>query len=245
MRQASSLALLELPKVRYKQTSQHFADHSISHLPSIVHHSFLSIKMGVNKLLLANAALAAVAYASPAPQQLDFAAISAAPAVASGPSAIDADGGEQTASLYTSFSVTGATTAPAAPSTTAKAKREDAVELLSKRTFNKCCPVYDPWCFFSPNSCNTGKPQPTTSKAPTTTAKPTTTSAPAVTSACAVSAYTPYYAALATGYTTDPALSATRTTTANQPCPTTPEAGTYCGFISEYPPSNIEAPHQY
>ncbi|KAF1823978.1 uncharacterized protein K489DRAFT_378354 [Dissoconium aciculare CBS 342.82] len=46
------------------------------------------------------------------------------------------------------------------------------------------------------------------------------------------SPYTPYYAALRTGYTTDPALAATSTTTANQPCVTQPEAGTYCGFIN-------------
>lgn len=44
------------------------------------------------------------------------------------------------------------------------------------------------------------------------------------------SGYTPYYAALATGYTTDPALTAT--TSAGQACPTQPEAGTYCGFIN-------------
>jgi hypothetical protein len=41
---------------------------------------------------------------------------------------------------------------------------------------------------------------------------------------------------LATGYTTDPALSATSTTTANQPCPTQPEAGTDCGFINPLDP---------
>ena len=48
--------------------------------------------------------------------------------------------------------------------------------------------------------------------------------------------YTPYYPALATGYTTDPALSATRTTTAGQACVTQPEAGTYCGFINPEDP---------
>ena len=60
----------------------------------------------------------------------------------------------------------------------------------------------------------------------------TTTPAPA----CPTSAYTPYYPALKTGYTTDPALSATKTTTANQPCATQPEDGTYCGFINPLDP---------
>ncbi|CZT19180.1 uncharacterized protein RCC_05026 [Ramularia collo-cygni] len=199
--------------------------------------------MAINKVLLANVALAAVAYASPAPQQLDFAAIAAAPTVASGPSGIDADGGgEQTATLYTSFAVTAATTAPVAASKTGLAKREDAAELF-KRTFNPCCPIYDPWCFVSPNKCSAPtkpapKPQPPKPTGPPSPPKPTTPTqapAPAVTS-CSFSAYTPYYAALATGYTTDPALAATSTTTANQPCPTTPEAGTYCGFLNPLDP---------
>ena len=53
------------------------------------------------------------------------------------------------------------------------------------------------------------------------------------------SGYTPYYPALATGYTTDPASAATSTTTANQPCVTQPEAGTYCGFINPLDPPSI------
>nr|POE48974.1 hypothetical protein CFP56_32126 [Quercus suber] len=48
------------------------------------------------------------------------------------------------------------------------------------------------------------------------------------------SGYTPYYPALATSYTTDPALSAT--VTSGQACPTQPEAGTYCGFINPLDP---------
>lgn len=49
---------------------------------------------------------------------------------------------------------------------------------------------------------------------------------------CTNAPYTPYYPALATGYTTDPALSATSTTTSGQACATQVEAGTYCGFIN-------------
>ena len=124
--------------------------------------------------LLAGAALAAVAVASPAPQAIDFAAIEAAPTVAQGPALIpsDADGHDH-ATLATKITITGVAT----PSATANSKR--------------------------------GIPNTT---------------------------YTPYYPALATGYTTDPALSASRTTTAGQPCVTHPEAGTYCGFINPLDP---------
>jgi hypothetical protein len=82
----------------------------------------------------------------------------------------------------------------------------------------------------------------TTSAAPITTSSATTsTVVSTVTSAyqrptCPIKGRKPYYAALATGYTTDPALSATSTTTANQPCPTQPEAGTECGFINPLDP---------
>ncbi|KAH9815721.1 putative threonine-rich GPI-anchored glycoprotein [Teratosphaeria destructans] len=69
----------------------------------------------------------------------------------------------------------------------------------------------------------------------------TTQSSSTVTSVCSfTSPYistntgTPYYPALATSYTTDPALTAT--TTSGQACPTTPENGTYCGFINPEDP---------
>lgn len=69
-----------------------------------------------------------------------------------------------------------------------------------------------------------------------TTAPPTTTQPPYTPKSCPNTPYTPYYAALEKGYTTDPALSATSTTTANQPCVTQPEAGTYCGFLNPLDP---------
>ncbi|KAI7184508.1 hypothetical protein KC363_g7670 [Hortaea werneckii] len=141
-----------------------------------------------NKHLAVVAAVAGFAFASPAPQQLDFAALETAPAVASGPSALDEDG-IQSATLFTSFTLTAATTAPATTSvaTTPAAQRRDLTE-------RDCA---------SPSAIET-------------------------------SAYTPYYPALATSYTTDPALTAT--TTAGQACPTTPEDGTYCGFINPEDP---------
>lgn len=74
------------------------------------------------------------------------------------------------------------------------------------------------------------------SSVPSTTTPPTTTQPPYTPKSCPNTPYTPYYAALEKGYTTDPALSATSTTTANQPCVTQPEAGTYCGFLNPLDP---------
>lgn len=110
------------------------------------------------------AGLAGLAWASPAPQVMDFAMIDAAPEVPNGP-ASDNAALTQTATLYTAISISGVATAPAAPTITS------AIVKNNRRT-------------------------------------PGTSS------------YTPYYAALVTGYTTDPALSATRTTTAGQACVT-------------------------
>ncbi|KAF2723569.1 hypothetical protein K431DRAFT_219735 [Polychaeton citri CBS 116435] len=137
--------------------------------------------MGLSRQIIACAALAGLSVASPAPQQLDLAQISAAPSVASGPatSTVDLDG-YQTASLFTSFTVTGGASASATAS----------------RTVTSVC----------------------------TFTVPISTDAP----------YSPYYPALATSYTTDPAL--TGTTTSGQACPTTPEEGTYCGFINPNDP---------
>ncbi|EME78143.1 uncharacterized protein MYCFIDRAFT_79360 [Pseudocercospora fijiensis CIRAD86] len=114
------------------------------------------------------AVLIAAVGASPAAQNLDFAALDAAPTVPSGPSIIPHVDGVETASILSSVAITGVATA----ATTGVAKRDDA--------------------------------------------------------------YTPYYPALATGYTTDPAL--TKTATAPGACATQPEAGTYCGFINPLDP---------
>lgn len=76
--------------------------------------------------------------------------------------------------------------------------------------------------------------------APSSTSAPSTSSSVPVTSVpkptCPIKGRMPYYPALATGYTTDPASAATSTTTANQPCVTQPEAGTFCGFINPEDP---------
>ncbi|KAF7186161.1 Hyphally regulated cell wall protein 4 [Pseudocercospora fuligena] len=70
---------------------------------------------------------------------------------------------------------------------------------------------------------------------PTTTA-PASTFPPTTPETCPNTPYTPYYPALATGYTTDPALTGTATSSAPGSCATQPEAGTYCGFINPLDP---------
>lgn len=202
--------------------------------------------MAFSKYTLAAAALLVVARASPAPQAPDFAAVTAAPSVADGPS--NNGDGDQTASLLTTFNAPAASDAPAAP--TARG--------LSKRTFwntkpGCTCPWTDPFCVWSAPECPTksppNPPKPTSPPnppkqssppKPSTTWGASTTTPPAVTTAplpsCPTSSYTPYYPALSTGYTTNPALTGTKTSTAPSSCPTTPENGTYCGFINPEDP---------
>lgn len=193
--------------------------------------------MGYSKYALAAAALALTSYASPAPQAPNFPAITAAPSVANGP--LDNGNGDQTASLVTSFEAPPASTAAAAP----------VARGLDKRTFyvpaGCTCPWYDPFCVWNKPKCppSSSSTKVTSTVKPTTTAKASTTSAPVVTTSlpsCPASTYTPYYPALATGYTTDPALSATKTATAPGACPTTPEEGTYCGFINPLDPCSAQ-----
>ena len=127
----------------------------------------------MQRIAIACAALAAVVSASPAPApQLDFNQLAAATPVPQGPSAVD---NSETATLYTSVTITGVATAQATGNANKKRAWQDT-------------------------------------------------------------SYTPYYPALATSYTTDPALAASKTTTAGQACVTQPEAGTYCGFINPLDP---------
>ncbi|KAF7193288.1 hypothetical protein HII31_05382 [Pseudocercospora fuligena] len=189
--------------------------------------------MGLSKYILAGTALAVAVHASPAPQAPNFPQITAAPSVANGPE--DNGIGSQTASLITTFTPAPASSAPAVATSAA----------LKKRTFKTIpagcsCVWWDPFCFVTQPICPTSKSSTTSTKPATTSTKPATTSSVVATTStlpqCPSSAYTPYYPALATGYTTDPALAATKTATATGACPTTPEAGTYCGFINPLDP---------
>ncbi|OTA34844.1 hypothetical protein BTJ68_05361 [Hortaea werneckii EXF-2000] len=145
------------------------------------------------KPTLAWAALAAVAHAIP--QQFDFNALAAAPTVASGPAPVDADGVE-TASLYTSFTVSGAVTPSETATLSAKRVRDLEGRAPAPTEVTSVCTFTTPM-----TSSNTG---------------------------------TPYYPALSTTSTTNPGL--TGTTSAGQACATTPEDGTYCGFINPEDP---------
>ncbi|KAI7266626.1 hypothetical protein KC319_g2784 [Hortaea werneckii] len=145
------------------------------------------------KPTLAWVALAAVAHAIP--QQFDFNALAAAPTVASGPAPVDADGVE-TASLYTSFTVSGAVTPSETATLSAKRVRDLEGRAPAPTEVTSVCTFTTPI-----TSSNTG---------------------------------TPYYAALSTTSTTNPGL--TGTTSAGQACATTPEDGTYCGFINPEDP---------
>ncbi|EME44698.1 hypothetical protein DOTSEDRAFT_24689 [Dothistroma septosporum NZE10] len=202
--------------------------------------------MGLSKYITLGTAFAVAVHANPAalPQSPNFAQISSAPTVANGPQ--DNGFGSQTATLITTF---------ASPSPSAAAA--PTARGLEKRTFSgkdssQCtCPFYDPWCFWNQPVCSS---QPQSNKSTTTSTQATTSATTGTTSAstgttsastgtttslpsCPTSSpYTPYYPALATGYTTDPALAASRTATATGACPTTPEKGTYCGFINPLDP---------
>lgn len=90
----------------------------------------LKLKMAPYQRYAVAAALATIV--SAAPQKLDFAELAAAPTVADGPSAIDADvNGQQTATLLTSFTVTGATTASSAPTANVKGRAIEARDVFS------------------------------------------------------------------------------------------------------------------
>ena len=84
-----------------------------------VQSSTLLCNMSLSKFAV-SAALLTLAQALP--QKPDFNAIAAAPTVASGPSAFDGDA-DQIASLFTSFTVSGPTTAASTAAATAAAKR--------------------------------------------------------------------------------------------------------------------------
>nr|POF04441.1 hypothetical protein CFP56_55922 [Quercus suber] len=89
--------------------------------------------MGPNKQVAVVVALASIALATPAPQQLDLDALAAAPTVASGPSINDGDldAADQTASLFTSFTITAAVTASSTTAATVSKRENYARDLIS------------------------------------------------------------------------------------------------------------------
>lgn len=189
------------------------------------------------------AAVAGLAAASPMPQDLDFSLLDAAPEVATGPTGVVV---VDEASIASTVAVS--TVATASSTATSAAKRD-----LEKRTFG----LFNPFYFYKGLECEIfhncgnkgssqkgwgcGKPTETkatwsliTTQAPPTslpaysysTAPASSTTVDAVTGSSSAAASTSSSAAA----TTTQAPSST--VDGSAPCPTTPEEGTYCGFIN-------------
>lgn len=187
--------------------------------------------------LLSVAALVGLAAASPAPQQLDFNQLTAAATVQNGPSFNGIV--TQSASLVTAVSASTTATASVTGTATAAA--------LAKRELAERDMISAWYCLFF-GGCNTSssssKAASTTTKASSSssssTAVLTTSASSSVCSATMISSssYSPYYAALSTGSTTTTksGSTGTGTTSSTSACVTTPEDGTYCGFLNPEDP---------
>ncbi|KAJ9632177.1 hypothetical protein H2203_000580 [Taxawa tesnikishii (nom. ined.)] len=212
--------------------------------------------MRTNNLLSA-AALAGLAAASPAAQQLDFAALAAAPSVQAAPSYNGVP--NQAASVISTVDVTTTATASAAPTTAASKRSASKRSVVEKRDLLT-------WLYCLVHNCNTSSGSSSSGTASTSSRTTTTSSvtaktlaayssssasAPVTTSVSiptypatatdystpTTSPYTPYYAALSTsGHISNAALTGTATTSSAGACATTPEEGTYCGFLNPEDP---------
>ncbi|WPH03990.1 Hypothetical protein R9X50_00687400 [Acrodontium crateriforme] len=106
----------------------HFPSHS---LDILLHSLSILLALTMSKHILAAAAVARLAAA--APQGFDFGAIQAAPTVASGPAIYDgdADASNQTATLYTSYTVNSVATAAAVSNASKRALVERSPQIPS------------------------------------------------------------------------------------------------------------------
>ncbi|KAI4745050.1 hypothetical protein E4T50_04572 [Aureobasidium sp. EXF-12298] len=195
------------------------------------------------------AAVAGLAAASPMPQDLDFSLLEAAPEVATGPTGVVV---VDEASIASTVAVS--TVATASSTATSAVKRD-----LEKRTFGAFNPFYfykGLECEIFHNCGNKGSSQkgwgcgkPTETKATwsliTTQAPPTSlpaysyTTAPsgsttvdAVTESSSSAAVSSAAASTSSSAAATTTQAPSSTVDANAPCPTTPEDGTYCGFIN-------------
>ena len=191
--------------------------------------------------LLSAAAIIGLAAASPAPQQLDLAAIlTAAPATASGPALtaitqlISVNTAAQAASISAAVteiataSITGAAASNAAnlaPTATAGSLKRD-LEVLEKRTYLTWNQILALLGAYS------------NAKKTTTSAASTPTAAVKIAASTSASASTSFFTSMqltsTTSVTTIPGT--TTTSSSSTACPTTPEDGTYCGFINPEDP---------
>ncbi|KAG9811009.1 hypothetical protein KCU77_g20053, partial [Aureobasidium melanogenum] len=188
------------------------------------------------------AAVAGMAAASPMPQDLDFSMLDSAPEVATGPTGVAV---VEEASIASTVAVS--TVATASATATAGAKRD-----LEKRTFG----LLNPWYFYKGLECEIfhncgsqgssqqgwgcGKPTQTSAtwSLITTSAPPTNLPAYSYTTPSGSSTADAVTGSSSAAVSTSSSAAATTTqapsTTADSsaPCPTTPEEGTYCGFIN-------------
>ncbi|KAH0041713.1 hypothetical protein KCU78_g921, partial [Aureobasidium melanogenum] len=188
------------------------------------------------------AAVAGMAAASPMPQDLDFSMLDSAPEVATGPTGVAV---VEEASIASTVAVS--TVATASATTTAGAKRD-----LEKRTFG----LLNPWYFYKGLECEIfhncgsqgssqqgwgcGKPTQTSAtwSLITTSAPPTNLPAYSYTTPSGSSTADAVTGSSSAAVSTSSSAAATTTqapsTTADSsaPCPTSPEEGTYCGFIN-------------
>lgn len=206
--------------------------------------------MRVSQTVLSAAAFAGIAAASPAPvaQQLDLAAVLTAPAVSltAAPLSLATQVVTiNTASLVASIQsqVTSVATASVAPTATAASKKRDLeARDLEKRSSVSSLLSYLSSLFGVKTSGSTTTSSSTTSAASTSStisvavlaaSTTSTSSAAKTTSTSSVFSSSSF---ISTTTTIASSGSATTTTSSTTACPTTPENGTYCGFINPEDP---------
>lgn len=203
--------------------------------------------------VLSAAALIGLAAASPAPQQLDFDVLAAAPTVQTEP--VLNGVGTQTVALSTSAiaasiaaevttaataSITGSSALAAA--STAAAKRD-----IERRTVvtanNILCQWFGMFCSSSSSSSTTTTSSSSsssssaskTSTSSSSSAVKTSSSSSLISSSSSSSSISTILA-IVSGTSTSSYYSGTVTSSSSTACPTTPENGTYCGFINPEDP---------
>jgi hypothetical protein len=203
--------------------------------------------------IISAAALVGLAAASPAPQQLDFDQLAAAPTVQTAPVL---NGVSNQTVVISSSAI--AQSISSAVSTTATAVTTAPAQVVNKRNLDKrTIGVYN-WfnCMFFGIQCGDSTTSTTSSSVKTTSTSSTKTSSSSVVSAKATStsssssssvvvvksssssssAAASSAAASSTSSGSATVNTVSGTTSSTTACPTTPEEGTYCGFINPEDP---------
>ncbi|KAG9984167.1 hypothetical protein KCU72_g22087, partial [Aureobasidium melanogenum] len=191
--------------------------------------------------LLSAAALVGLAAASPAPQQLDFNQLAAAPTVQTAPVLNGIS--NQTVTISSSAI---AQSISAAVSTTATAVSTAPAQVVNKRSVEKR-DLYSWWnCFWFGYQCGTSSSAAATTTS--STVKSTSTSSTKTSSSSSSKAVsTSSSSSSKSSSSSSSAASSTSsgsatvntvsgTSSSTTACPTTPEEGTYCGFINPEDP---------